>query len=421
LFASLDGTDRFLFESVPLQPDCSSTFTVSVEDANQQAVIEREITIVHNSAVIPVLSSPGSVVTKPISVLTLEGPQVLFPENTPLPHTISHEFATGDQSGRIVAPILEGDKEVDRLVINDIPKNLRVGAKVIIDVDIRDDYSIHASAAVPEVKRDVKVTFEIKPVDVSHVTREFAAKRIGELQEQARAAIQECPVREAGEALRFELEMLQDQIEAELGEPEPKRNKIQELLVAMESRITRLPSKVDEVQLKPTFDEFSERLTAIVTAAIKSGHDKLSQMRPAIDSLKVRAKEAWARKDPVEWTLIRNQLGAIEATLQPPLRPEDRAIGMAAAIIHHHIPELRQASNGRHAGKIDALEGKAMVIVVQCLSAGDHQDAVSRLMDLYLSEIVPLRREFGLDAPDDPGVAAREQGEGLVKKARLSS
>jgi len=417
-YVSLDGTDRFTFDRVPLEPDCSNSLMISVEDADQKAVIEQEITIVHSSTVTPVLSSPGSVVTKPIAVRTLEGPQMLFPENTPLPHRISHEFATGDQSGKIIAPILEGDHEVDRLVINDIPKDLRVGSKVIVEVDIRDDYSIHASASAPEIKRDVKIQFEIKPVDVSHVTREYVTKRIGELEEKARLAIQDCPVREAGEALRFELEMLEDQIEAELGEPEPKRNKIQELLVAMESKITHLPSSEEEVQLKPTFDEFSERLTGIVTRAIESKHEKLDEVRPAINQLKARAKEAWTRKDPVEWTLIQNQLDAIGAVLQPPLRPEDRAIGMAASIIHHHIPELQRAANGRRAAEIGALKNKVMAIVVQSVALGKHELAISQLVDLYHSEIAPLRLEFGLDVPPDPGTAPQRPGDGLISKGR---
>lgn len=97
--ADLSGKDRFAFENVPLEEGRQNVFTLSIEDADGASLFGEEIQILQDEKAAAVLVSPGVVVTKEISVRTVEGKQVLFPENTPLPHFASLNLATADQGG----------------------------------------------------------------------------------------------------------------------------------------------------------------------------------------------------------------------------------------------------------------------------------------------------------------------------------
>ncbi len=213
LSLTIEGMDRFSFENVSLVPDSENVFTLSIEDAQETLVLEHEVHIVHSASARRVLRSPGSVVTKPIAVWTVDGREVLLPENTALPHSVSHTFETADQSGRIVVPIWEGNHEVTRMEIEEIPRDLRIGTHVVVSVQIHSDYRIEAVARVPEIDRSVQIDFRIEPVDTSKITPDFVRRELAALEQEARAAEAECSGETARELFRVRWAALREQIE----------------------------------------------------------------------------------------------------------------------------------------------------------------------------------------------------------------
>src|SRR6202040_2501673 len=127
---------------------------------------------------------------------------------------------------------------------------------------------------------EVKIDFQIKAIETRHITPEYVRARVAELEERSRKAITDCVSPEAVQAFAFRFAMTKDQIEAELGEMDPKAVRLHELLTAAELLIKSLPSRTEKIELKPTHQEFSEKLTEVVAAAIESKHPRLAEVRP---------------------------------------------------------------------------------------------------------------------------------------------
>ena len=100
---------------------------------------------------------------------------------------------------------------------------------------------------------------------------------------KAREAAAACPSGEAVQAFEFRFAVLRDEILVELQEIEPKAAKLHEKLASLELLIQRLPSRTQQADLRPTHEEFSERLSNIVAAAIENQHPKLQEAGSAED------------------------------------------------------------------------------------------------------------------------------------------
>lgn len=419
LSQTVDGADRFIFDPVPLRPLSENLFTLSVEDEGENVIIEREIRITHGAEAAPASVSPGSVVTKAIQLWTVDGLEVLFPENTALPHSVTHTFETSDRSGQIVAPIWEGDREVARLEIKDIPRDLKVGTPVIIEVSVESDYQISTSASVPDIKREVNIKFRIEPTDTSKINPDYVRRELARLGGQAEEVCAECPSAEALELFRFNFRQVQHQIEVELSEPEPKRAKLQEKLGELAALIQKLPRKDQQNQLTPSYEEFSERLRGAVNRAGENEHPKLAEMLPQVTAVEERARAAWQEKNSFAWRQVNKQLDAIEVQLRPVIDPKQEAMGIASWIVAGQVPELKAAAAGHHQAEISEIENEAIVVFLETQAGElDARAAVNKLVSLFHSRVVPLRQKLGLVAEDEPKVVADTSGMGGLIRRR---
>ncbi|HWP43453.1 MAG TPA: Hsp70 family protein [Blastocatellia bacterium] len=417
---TLDRTNRFTFDNIPLAHSSENVFTLSVEDRDENTIIEREIRIVHEAGARQLLASPGSVVTKPIHIWTVDELDTLFPENTALPHSVVRTFETSDQSGQIVAPIWEGDHEVARLEIRDIPRDLRIGTPVVIEVRVESDYQIYASASVPDIGREVQIRFRIEPVDTSMITPEYVRQQIALLDQEAQEAIEKCPSEEAVSLFRFHYGQVKSQIEVELAEMEPKRAKLIEKIAELSALIQKLPSRDSAAQMKPTYEEMSERLREIVERASANNHSKLGQTLPQINALQEQARRVWENRDPFAWKRINSQVDAIEYELRPEMPPAERAAGIAAWIVAAQVPEMRESAAGQHSAEIDDIEAEATLIYIQMDNGViQPQEAINRLIKLYQGKVVALRKLLGLTSAESPVAdpsALKKMEEGRVRK-----
>ncbi len=412
----LAGTDRFAFEGVPLAPG-DNRFTLSVEDAGGALVLEQEIRIEQDPEAGEGLRSPGAVVTKPIAVRTVDGLAVLFAENTALPAAASHTFETADQSGRIVVPIWEGSHEVTRLAIADLPRDLKVGTAVVVEVQILADYRIEAAARLPDLDRAVRADFRIEPVDTAALTPEAVRARLAALAEEARGAVERCPSAREVEIFALRQRALADEIAIELAEAEPKRARLHDKLAELAALVVALSAPAEERPLEPSFEEWSQLLTGILTRAVAAEHPKLTEARPQSEALREKAREAWERRDALAWRRVQEQTGAIARLLRPEMSPEERTLGFAAWLVTDQIPKLTAARPGRPDPRIDAarLQAEGIFLTVRA-GVMDPQEGYSRLLALFQETLQPLQAELGLvpaAAPDiaDPGALA-----GLVRQ-----
>jgi molecular chaperone DnaK (HSP70) len=421
MYQTMESTDRFSFESVPLMPSRENVFTLSIENAQENLVLEHEVRIVHSPSARRILRSPGSVVTKPIAIRTVGGSEVLLPENTALPHTVSHTFETADQSGRIVMPIWEGNHEVSRLEIENIPRDLKEGTHVVVSIQVHSDYRIEASAAVPEIDRSVQVDFRIEPVDTGKITPEFMRRELASLKEEARAAAAECSSETARDLFQVRLTALESQIDNELKEAEPNRSRLHEKLSEIRALISSLPKKDTSIALEPPFDDFSNRLADILSRAIETRHPNLPQVRPQIESLRDQAQEVWESRDPLAWRRIQEQLGAIARKLLPEMSPEEKAIGLAAWLITDQLPGLEAAAGGALTSQIQAIRSEIEEIFFNLQLLGmDPQAVFQKLLSVYRDSIQPLQKKLGLTTAAQPGTADPAAVQGLVRGRKES-
>lgn len=413
----ISGRDRFAFENVPLEEARENVFTLSIEDAENTSLFGAEIQILHDEKASPVLVSPGSVVTKAISVRTLGEPEILFSENTMLPHFASLDLVTADQGGKIKLPLLEGDHEVHTLSILDIPRDLPVGTAVRIEVSIEADYHIKAQASVPSINREVSISFRIDPVDTASLTTGYIEVRISDLRQRAEKGASECHRHKDVEVFRVRFNALCADVEMELGEAEPNRLKMREKLVAMEALIRDISLQDNEIQMPGlTFEEFTNRLTEIETQAIESNHSKLKEVRPQIERLRTDGKEAWRTKDRIAWLRATNQIDSVAFALKPEMSSEEWSEQFAMFILIGQLSEAKTA--GGKAGEIAEIEQEVMALVVGMKTGGvSPEEAFERLRQCYRKRVAPLRKRLGLDAEELPEGRTMPVGSGLTRKA----
>ncbi len=413
------GKDRFAFENIALEAGRGNAFTVSIEDAEGDSLFGEEIQIIHDEKCAPVLVSPGSVVTKEISVLTVTGKQTLFSENTMLPHFASLDLLTGDQSGTILLPILEGENEIQTLAVREIPRDLPIETPVHVEVSIQADYHIQATASVPSIKREVSINFRIDPVDTASLTNEYIQNRIAELRQKGEKEAEEKEVKRSSEVqiFRVRFKALCDDIDVELSEPEPNRLKIREKLAGMEVLIRRISQRDEEIQMPGlSFDEFNSKLTEIETNAIENNHSKLPQVRPQIERLRADGLTAWKAKDRIGWVRATKQIESIEQALLPEMNPTDLATGLAGYIIVNCLPEIAAITGQTR--EIEEIQRQA-VMIFGAMQCGDlrPEAAADQLITLYRGRVAPLRRKHGLDAAEMPQLPSTQgpRGSGLTK------
>lgn len=418
----LAGSDRFTFEEVALAAESDNLFTLAVEDSAAQSILEREVKIVHDPSCRPVVRSPGSMITKPIQVHTLDGLFPLFPEKTALPYTASHVFETADQSGHIIVPIWEDQHEVTRLEIRDLPPGLKIGTPVVVELEAHADYRIVATARLPDLGKSATIDFRIEPADTARLNPETVQGELRTLREKAARAAGACPAPEALAVFEVKLQAFTDEIEMELSEPQPNRARLHDKLGEVRALIDWLPTPEQEIRLEPPFAELSERLSAILSLAIENQHPKLAEARPLADAWREQARKAWQSRDPIAWRRVNDQLGAIASMLQPEMSPKEHALGLAAWLALEQIPELQQAAGSRHARKLKTLQGEAeqCFLGVQ-LGAMDPQEALNRLMRLYRDEIQPLQKELGLTATAEPQMAAPSAMAGFLRQRNATT
>ena len=414
---ALAGKDRFAFENVALDEARQNVFTLSIKDGEGASLFGKEIQIIHEGKYSAVLVSPGCVVTKTISVRTLDGPQVLFPENTMLPSFASLDLVTADQGGIINLPLLEGDHEVQLLTIRDIPRDLPVGTNVRVEVSIQADYHIRAWATVPSIKREVSINFRIEPVDTASLTTQYIQDRIAELRQRAEKGALECRRQKEVEIFRVKFNALCADTEMELSEAEPNRLKVREKLVAMEAIVRDIWIKDDDIQMPGlTFDEFSKRLTDIETSAIESGHSKLPEVRPQIERLRAEGTEAWRTKDRLAWLRADHQIASIAHALMPEMSPREWAGALAGFILQGQLPEIQQAA-GKTA-ELTEIETEVLMILLGVQTGGVRaEEACQQLRQCYSRRVLPLRKRLGLDAVELPQERVAPEGSGLTRKA----
>ncbi len=402
----LGGSDRFTFEDVELVPESENLLSLAVEDAAARSVLERQVRIVHDPGCRPIVRSPGSVVTRPIQVRTLDGLLPLFKANTALPFADSYLFETADQSGSIVVPIWEDNHEVTRLEIRDLPPGLKMGTTVVVHLEAQSDYRIVATARIPEIDKSASVDFRIAPADTARLTPETVASELAALRDEARRAAVACPADEALAVFEVKLRGLVDEIETELSEPQPNRARLHDKLAEVRALIDWLPAPEKESHLQPPFGEFSERLTAILSRAIECRHARLGEAQPLAEALREQARKAWAAKDPIAWRRVNDQLAALAAMLQPKVEPKELALGIAAWLATEQIPELEQAAGAGSRRKLQALRGQVeqCFLAVQLGMVGP-EEAVNRLRALYFHELQPLQKQLGLTSAPEPKVA----------------
>jgi len=415
-FEDLSGKDRFAFENVLLEAG-PNAFTLSIEDAGGNALLGQEIQIVYDEQASAVLVSPGSVVTKAIAVRTLDGPQVLFAENTVLPHFASLNLFTADQGGTINLPLLEGEHELQLLTIRDIPRDLPIGTEVRVEVSIQADYHIRAQASVPSLKRAVTINFRIEPVDTASLTAGYIRSRVKEMQERGQRDAAQCKRQTDVQVFQVKFKSLCQDIEMELAEVEPNRLKMREKLVAMEASIRDISLQDDEIQMPGwNFEEFNKNLTEIETNAIEISHSKLPELRPQIERLRNEAAEAWRTKDRMLWLRANNQVRAIAQALAPEMTPEEWAMALASIIVVGQIPEIKGA--GGTADETGKIEEEVQMIIFRMTTGGvQPEEASSLLRQCYHQRVMPLRKKLGLETAALADSLVRPTVGGLTRMA----
>jgi hypothetical protein len=139
--------------------------------------------------------------------------QVLAPVGAPLPNSFTYTFRTVDQSGRVVLPLLEDDRVVKQVLIENLDPDLPAGTPVEVVLHVDAMHNLRVEVTVSAAGRKETVLVEAPPPprpptrqDIESVCREFE-DQLGQVDGQRRThgkTHYDRALQDLHEALRYE-------------------------------------------------------------------------------------------------------------------------------------------------------------------------------------------------------------------------
>jgi molecular chaperone DnaK len=167
--AFLDVRGGFALDLM-LHPECDNALEVTVCDAvgSERVAVPFCVRHAEKSAGLGQAVLPTQLITRPLQIDVLDRArqrvrQVLAPVGAPLPHSFAYSFRTVDQSGRIVLPLLEDNRVIKQVVIDNLDPELPVGTPVEVALHVDVKHNLRVEVSVSAAGRKESVSIEAPP------------------------------------------------------------------------------------------------------------------------------------------------------------------------------------------------------------------------------------------------------------------
>ena len=405
--AGADG--RFAFDGVPLAPEATTEFVLTVWSAQAVEVAHHRFAVRQSQAAVGagLMATPTNMLAKPIGIVTVDGPYVVAKERTPLPFETVTRAKTSDTSGQIRIPIVEEHSPLGEIVMTDIPTTLPVGSVLEITLTIQDNYQIRGRASVPAITREAQVVINI-PIPPRR-TRDELQDEYDALAAEAKDALGvagrgalfgDAKAKRLTDRLTAAAEMLKSR------GAEPAM--IQECLDEIRSLVRAISAGWRPEPPKAAFEQRASEAEELLARAIKAkpkvadeGYDH------QLAAIRSEAEKAYTNQNTASWKEAFTRVVALCERLEAAVpqtggsggdAPNPAALLLALA---RELSALEQSARdqGRYAAFRTDFETLA-----RDLQAIDPKapNAMSQFRDWYLTKLADLRKR--LNAPEKTGL-----------------
>jgi molecular chaperone DnaK (HSP70) len=405
------GTEgAFVFDEVPLAPEETTEFTLSVNSPAGQSVATHRFSVAQTEASTrSQVEAVTNMLSKPIGIATVEGLHEIAPERTPLPYETVVRAKTMDASGEIRVPILEENNPLGVLLMKDIPTTLPVGSAVEISLTVEENYQIRGRAFVPSLAREATIVIDIpvrpqKSVDELRRQYELLQARADDaLAASSRGArFGDAKVKRLKERMQHAEEMLRSRA------LDPAA--IQDCLDEIESLVRDIGTGWRPEPPRAVFDQKADEAQDLLATAIKKkpkvaedGYDK------QITAIRSEAEKAYTAQNSAAWkdsyrklaTLCDRLEGLIEKSEGGGGQQPQQDPGTLLLILARDLMALEEWAKDEGAYAQYEGEFRDAAAALKRINP-DAPDAMNQIRDWYLTKFDRLRQR--LKAPQGTGL-----------------
>ena len=408
---STSSEGRFLFDGVALLRGGEREFVLSVVAPSGDTLVEHRFTVRQTEegdaegGLMEVGARPFNVLSKPIYVMTTEGPLRVAPERTVLPFENMIAAQTADQTGTIRIRIMEGANALGEIRMTEIPTTLPVGSDIDITVNIQENYQVHAKAYVPSLAREQSVVIDI-PVPPQR-SREELKSELDQAELDAEDALSAAGVGVAfDDAKANRLENRLGQCREMLANPRAEPAAIQDCLDEIHDLIRAIREGWRPQPPRAVFDAKAAEIEQLVKQVVREkpetasdGYDK------RLEAICQEAEAAYASQNEAGWADSYQKLVRLMEELKGQLSQRSGGGGGAPPDPNAYLLDFAQRladleqeakDRGRYLELQEEFEEAAAALKAISPQA---PDAMSQIRDWYFSKYGELHRRVRQSKP----------------------
>lgn len=386
--------EHYQVQPVMIEPDLCVAIGAAIKAASdaQRPVVEHAT----NSPV--AVEADADVLTKDIAVELPDGPFVIGPAGTKLPYRTTFSLETANQGVLLRVRLFEGPLPIGEVEVRELPRELPVGTRVVVEVELQRNGTIQARASVPAAGPHAVGTADIT---ISRVVLPSWDQLRKQYEEVSAGWQNKRLVANPVDLMRFgpELDALLTEIEPLLDERldgTKTHNKLQEA----DTRLRRI--SLGRKELQPPWAEFDAKLSELDRLCDELTEQKSRPYKNGIPGLRDAGRKAHETQNKVDWSAAneavdRQIMGVRESLKGPTIRRPITASEIQEnflAVLTGEIESVRKAnerSQGRHHAEADKLiAGMRSIVTELGLVDAYSNSAIRELQKIYNNSMLPM-------------------------------
>lgn len=307
------GPDGSFVVRVKLFEDDENDLTITIESPDGTTLMEREVSVKHDSQASAPVEKPPVPLPKRISVDTETGLIELAEENAILPCRRSQAFRTVEELSELPVLIYQEDVQLSEVRIKGFSPPSPPNTRVLITLDIGDDYAMKVTVEVPDVNitrtEEIKLSPPVIP-DIDELRIEYQHKK-----QDYQGRMLNMPPGDAKGRVEAECGRLLEQLDSLFEEEQPERMQIYMLLRKLHLAMYAITEGL--APPKATVEAlFKEAREALPAAEEKQPAYREQKTGETLDLLEQSAMTAWQNGDQDGWSMAYKRIKDLASELK---------------------------------------------------------------------------------------------------------
>lgn len=390
-----DANGNFYFRSVELKKNSISQFDLAIMDGKGEELLKHSIKITQNPEIAEVeIEQPEFLgyIAKPFYIDTISGLVLLAEEGEKLEYEAKVTRYTATEGHTLIVDIYEEDRKAGEIEISGL-ENLPKNTEVTVTLRFTKDYTVEGEAYIPNVNRNGTVKIQLPRVVVKELKQLREEYQL--LKGQYEEAFDEAD-KERRMTVGPDADKLCKAIDRQFDDPQPERAEIAQMLLKFRALIRRIRNIIP---FRPTWKEFTDNVKTArrLLAEAEASNEKVKDEEhdKSIDVLEQQSKDAFEKGDTETWAHTNRQLDSKIAELDEKIPkveyPPEVLAPMTQRELLNGIGELRkEAERDNRLSEFDDELTDLEEEVIDVDVAKNHQQAIQKLVSLYITKFEPL-------------------------------